>query len=284
MTRVIGPDGRGVVLAGTDPRRAVADRVWLEDAGIPAEIPADLGLRAMPRADQFSPSADPRQEQATFWTTAVRRPSVVVDGDEAAYAIPGADAAIGSRDAAIEQLGAALDVTPPRRVSVFGGAWVGDGEPEYAEAASFAASCAGAGIEVVTGGYGGVMRAASESAAAAGGTAIGVTVASFSERVSVNASLTHEIEADDVFARFPLICDAEAWVAFPGGVGTLTEIALCWNLVQTGSVSPRPLIIVGERWDRALSVFRELLIAEHVHFDLVRPVTTGAEAFAALER
>jgi uncharacterized protein (TIGR00730 family) len=282
LTRIIGPDGRGVVVATADSRRAAAHRVWLEDRGIPAEVPADLGLRAMPRPDRFDPSADPRLDQARFWAAAVRRPSIVVDDEVACHAIPGGDARVDEPDEALRLLEESLDVTPPRRFAVFGGAWVGEGEPEYAEASEFARRCAEAGIEVVTGGYGGVMGAATRAAAEAGGTAIGVTVASFSERVAVNAWLTHEVEADDVFARFPLICDAEAWIAFPGGVGTLTEIALCWNLVQTGSVAPRPLVIVGERWDRALATFRELLLAEHVHFDLVRSVPRADQAFEAV--
>jgi uncharacterized protein (TIGR00730 family) len=282
LTRVIGPDGRGVVVATPDPRAASRHRTWLEDGGIPAEVPADLGLRAMPKVDQFAPHADPRTEQARFWAAAVRRPSIVVDGDEAAAALPGGEATTGGRDAVLEELASSLDLSGPRRVAIFGGAWVREDEPEYEEAATFASRCAAAGIDVVTGGYGGVMGAASRGAAEAGGQAIGVTVASFSERVGVSEWVTHEIEADDVFARFPLICDAEAWVAFPGGVGTLTEIALCWNLVQTGSVSPRPLVIVGERWDRALATFRELLLAEHVHFDLVRPAASGSEAFEAI--
>ena len=282
MTRVVGPDGRGVVVATADPRRAVDHRVWLEDRGMPAEIPADLGLRGMPRPDQFDPDADPRLEQARFWAAAVRRPAAVVDDEAVCHATPDGVAVVDAPEAALRTLARALDEPPPRRIAVFGGAWVGEDEPEYAEASAFARRCAEAGIEVVTGGYGGVMGAASRGAAGAGGRAIGVTVASFSQRVPVNDALTHEIEAADVFARFPLICDAEAWVAFPGGVGTLTEIALCWNLVQTGSVAPRPLVIVGERWDRALATFRELLLAEHVHFDLVRAAPTADGAFEAV--
>jgi predicted Rossmann-fold nucleotide-binding protein len=124
------------------------------------------------------------------------------------------------------------------------------------------------------------MDAVSRGATEAGGTVLGVTIGSFSEQVPVNRWLTHEVEARDLFARLPLICDAEAWVAFPGGVGTLAEVALCWNLVQTGSIEARPIAIVGERWDRALASFRELLLAEGAHFDLIRP---AASADAALE-
>jgi predicted Rossmann-fold nucleotide-binding protein len=126
------------------------------------------------------------------------------------------------------------------------------------------------------------MGAVSKGAADARGTVVGVTIGAFSEHVPVNEWLTHEVEATDLFARLPLICDAEAWVAFPGGVGTLSEVALCWNLVQTESVAPRPLIIVGEQWDRALKTFRELLLAEDVHFDLLRHAASAEAAFDQL--
>jgi predicted Rossmann-fold nucleotide-binding protein len=73
-------------------------------------------------------------------------------------------------------------------------------------------------------------------------------------------------------------------VAFPGGVGTLQEVALCWNLVQTTLAEPRPLVLVGETWDRQLRLFRELLrVSDPAHFDLVQPVADFDGMIAALE-
>lgn len=282
MHGVIGPGGRGVISADSNLSAATVLRSLLVEAGVPAVVPADVGLEAMPRWSAVDPFEDPRTGQARFWATAVRRPSIVAEGDGAVIALPGGSVVEVDLGGASAEAGEALDSPKPLRVAVFGGAWVGDTEPEYGEASAFGRLCAEAGVEVVNGGYGGIMAAVSRGAAEARGTVVGVTIGSFSEQVTVNRWLTHEVEAEDLFARLPLICDAEAWVAFPGGVGTLSEVALAWNLVQTESVAPRPLVIVGERWDRALKTFRELLIAEDVHFDLVRPAISAHETFDQL--
>ena len=247
------------MVATADPSDALDDLHRLRSRGVPATTPAEAGLR------RPAPLDDAR-EAAGFWSTATRRTAVATDGRGRWLAIPGRDAVRADRDA---PPGPDAHATPPR-VAVFGGAWVEEEEPEHLQARRLGRLAAEAGLEVVNGGYGGIMAAVSRGAVEAAGTVLGVTVGSFSEQVAVNRWLTHEVEARDLFARFPLICDAEAWVAFPGGVGTLAEVALCWNLVQTGSVEARPLVIVGERWDRALSGFRDLLLAEGVHFDLIR--------------
>jgi octanoyl-[GcvH]:protein N-octanoyltransferase len=54
-----------------------------------------------------------------------------------------------------------------------------------------------------------------------------VTISAWDEMGTVNRWLTHEVVARDLFARLPVITDADAWVAFSGGVGTLQEVALC---------------------------------------------------------
>jgi predicted Rossmann-fold nucleotide-binding protein len=101
----------------------------------------------------------------------------------------------------------------------------------------------------------------------------------------VNEWLTHEVVARDLFARLPLITDAEAWVAFPGGVGTLQEVALCWNLVQNGLADPRPLIVVGDRWKRLEGSFRDILIvSDPAHLELVTQVSTAEEALAVVRK
>ncbi|MGH2674521.1 MAG: LOG family protein [Actinomycetota bacterium] len=268
--RVIGAGGRGVVVATPDPAAALEDVRWLREAGVPATTPADAGLRAIAGFADASSSA-------AFWSAATRRAAVATEREERIVVRPGQPAGPVPPD----PIGLVGD-EPPARVAVFGGAWVGEEEPEFAEASRLGTALGQAGVGVVNGGYGGIMAAVSRGALEAGGTVVGVTISSFSEEVPVNPWLTHEVEADDLFARLPLICDAEAWVAFPGGVGTLSEVALCWNLIQTESLSPRPLIIVGERWDRALATFRQLLLAEGVHFDLVRPAVSADAALDAV--
>jgi hypothetical protein len=49
-----------------------------------------------------------------------------------------------------------------------------------------------------------------------------------------------------------LIEGCDAALALPGGPGTLTEIALTWNLMIIGSLSRRPLILIGSGWQNVL--------------------------------
>jgi predicted Rossmann-fold nucleotide-binding protein len=72
-------------------------------------------------------------------------------------------------------------------------------------------------------------------------------------------------------------------VAFSGGVGTLKEVALCWNLVQTGSADPRPLVVVGDRWQALLDTLRErLILTRPEHLDLVHHVDDAESALPLL--
>ena len=286
MHGVIGPGGRGVIIvSGQNLERARETKEWLAGEDIRAMIPAEEGLFGR-RGARHRPVLGPEMtNEGWFWATALRRPAVV-QAERVTVAFPDSSAVESDRGGALDALRDHLDDRPQPRVAVFGGAWVSEDEPEYGEAMTFGRLCAEGRLEIVNGGYGGIMAAVSRGAAEAPalGTIVGVTIGSFSERVAVNRWLTHEVEAADLFARLPLICDAEAWVAFPGGVGTLAEIALCWNLVQTESVPPRPLIIVGEHWDRALRTFRELLRAEAAHFELVLPAASAEEAFDIVEQ
>ena len=273
---VAGPGRRGVVVATPDPARARRDREWLEDAGIPAALPGDLGLTLKRATGLDGPGG-----AAAGWAAAMRRPAVESVDHEVHVA--GATSSTRPQGDPLDAVRTAIEERFAARVAVFGGAWVAPDEPEFAEAVRFGRRLGDAGVEIVTGGYQGIMAAASRGCAERRGPAVvGVTIEPWSLRVPVNEWLSLELEARDLFARLPVICDADAWVAFPGGVGTLSEIALCWSLVQTSSVEPRPLVIVGERWDRALRAFRELLFTEEVHFDLVRPVDTADAAFEFL--
>jgi hypothetical protein len=59
------------------------------------------------------------------------------------------------------------------------------------------------------------------------------------------------IEAPTLFARLEhLVRDAAAYVALPGGNGTLVEIALAWEYLRRGLILPRPLVAWREPWQR----------------------------------
>jgi uncharacterized protein (TIGR00730 family) len=268
MDPVLGPDRRGVILLSDALLPEVADA--LRGAGHNVVTSAEAGL-GVTRSDG--------QHAARTMAVGLRRPCVALD--EGVVAAPDGRTASGSDPMALVREAATSPIPP--RVAVFGGAWITEDEPEYEEIRRLGRWLAERDAHLVCGGYQGAMAAASRGVSEAGGTAVGVTIHEWEDMVPVNEWLTHELVARDLFARLPVITDADAWVAFPGGVGTLQEVALCWNLVQTELAQPRPLLLVGEGWDRQLRLFRELLrVSDPAHFDLVRPVASFEDVVEAL--
>ncbi len=138
-------------------------------------------------------------------------------------------------------------------ISVFGGSQPKPGDPNYLEAVELGKYLAQRGHTVLTGGYIGTMEAVSRGAAEAGGHVIGVTCEDL-ERwrpVSRNNWVLEEWRKQTLFDRLQtLIEKCDAAFALPGGPGTLTEIALTWNLMIIKSLPVRPLILIGNGWKK----------------------------------
>lgn len=148
--------------------------------------------------------------------------------------------------AAVDADSGKAGATSPR-VSVFGSG--AGGKADYDRARRLGAALARAGYAVLNGGYGGTMEAAAIGAREAGGRAIGVTCAEFTFRSGPNPHLAEVIEAPTLFARLErLVRDGDAYVALPGGNGTLAEIAMAWECMRRGLVDPRPLVAWSDPW------------------------------------
>ena len=136
-------------------------------------------------------------------------------------------------------------------ISVFGGSQPKEGSPAYQEAYELGKLLAEAGHTVLTGGYIGTMEAVSRGAAEAGGHVIGVTCAEI-ERwrpVKANGWVKEEWRRETLMERLQALVErCDAAIALPGGPGTLTEIALTWNLIIVHAMPPKLLILVGEGW------------------------------------
>jgi len=84
--------------------------------------------------------------------------------------------------------------------------------------------------------------------------------------VKANPWITEEWHFATLQERlFALINNADAFLALPGGVGTLAEITLSWNQLIAGVLSPRPLILIGSGWQATVRKFlaeQDLFIPE----------------------
>ncbi|NDJ54499.1 MAG: LOG family protein [Chloroflexi bacterium] len=137
-------------------------------------------------------------------------------------------------------------------VAVYGSSRGEAGSADYEQARSLGRQLAEAGFAVMNGGYGGTMQGVSQGANEAGGQVIGVTVELFESsgmRGGANPFVTEVVHFASLRERLlHLILACDAGVVLPGGLGTLTELMLTWNLVQVGEVPPRPFVLVGQAW------------------------------------
>lgn len=174
-------------------------------------------------------------------------------------------------------------------VSVFGSALVDPGTPDYDEARSLGRALAEAGYTIMTGGYGGAMEAASRGAHEAGGRVIGVTVDLFEKRgfrAGPNPYIDELIHYDTLSDRLRhLVAQCGAAVALPGGIGTLSEIALTWSLLQVGEIDAKPLIVMGKVWSDLLALlYGEGHYIRAEHMALVKTAQTNDEVLEHLRR
>ncbi len=144
--------------------------------------------------------------------------------------------------------------------SVFGGSAPRPGEPAYEEARALGEALARAGWTVATGGYMGVMEAASRGACEAGGHVIGVTCSQIESwrGLSANPWVKEETRFNTLRERLSHLVEfCDAALALPGGVGTLSEVALTWSLLQTGEIKRKPLVLVGALWAETMRTFMQ---------------------------
>ena len=91
------------------------------------------------------------------------------------------------------------------------------------------------------------MEAVSRGAAEAGGRVLAVTARVFGG--PANRWVAEETVVETWRDRlFKLIELGDAYVALPGGTGTLAEIAVVWEMLNKGILTPRPLVLLGDFW------------------------------------
>ena len=144
-------------------------------------------------------------------------------------------------------------------VTIFGGSKCREDSQEYREAKQLGARLAEEGFTICTGGYLGIMEAASRGAREKGGRVLGIVMNQF--KSEPNRYLTDKVATDHFYDRLQnLITRSLGFVAFRGGMGTVTEISLVWNKLTTGVIGKRPLVLVGECWKPVVEAWQANLV------------------------
>ena len=199
-------------------------------------------------------------------------------------------------ETALSELVEAFDVFSPYRetlkVTIFGSARTPPSDPLYELARQFGEAIAERGWMVVTGAGPGIMAAGMEGAGR-------------ENSFGVNIKLPHEQGANEFIAsdgklvemryfftrKVALTKESKAFVAFPGGFGTLDEVFELLTLLQNGKATPAPVVLMdtpeGTFWSSLLSFIDDEVSARGYvsQFDrrLFCVATTPSEAVAGIE-
>ncbi len=170
-----------------------------------------------------------------------------------------------------------------KTIAVFGSATPQAGDPDYRQAEGIGRLLAEAGFAVATGGYVGTMEAVSKGASEAGGHVIGVTCTAIEEiregQGGANRWVAEEIRFETLRERMlHLVINNDGIIVLPGGIGTLVEMALSWNLIQVGEISQRPLVLLGELWRETMAAFVQPAYIRPHDVPLVTLAATAEEA------
>ena len=168
-------------------------------------------------------------------------------------------------------------------VTIFGSARTKPGTPYYKAAQAIAKGLAKHQLAVITGGGPGIMAAANQGAAAAGGKSVGLNIELPHEQTG-NRFANQPVHFHYFFARkVSFVKYSLGYVFMPGGFGTLDEFFEVITLVQTGRIPQFPLILFGtEYWDGLLRwMKKELELRQHTispgDLDLVKVTDDPAE-------
>ena len=142
-----------------------------------------------------------------------------------------------------------------RMVTVFGGARVPVDSPLYADCIELGRLLAEASFVVATGGYTGTMEAVLRGAREAGAHTVGYTCATFERDFQPNLWVVEERKTRVLSARIQRLAgESDAFVVVHGGLGTLAELALVWNMMLAGELPAKPLVVVGPEWPKVIDV------------------------------
>jgi hypothetical protein len=169
------------------------------------------------------------------------------------------------------------DKNSERIVTIFGGSKCKEDSHEYQQAMEIGARLAEAGFTICTGGYLGVMEAASRGAREKGGRVFGIVMNQF--KSEPNRYLTDKVASAHFYERLQnLITRSVGFIAIRGGMGTVTEISLVWNKLQTGVLEPRPLVLLGESWKKVVQAWKENLVVSDADVSLLDFANSAEEA------
>lgn len=172
-----------------------------------------------------------------------------------------------------------------RAVTIFGSARLSPNTHWYKEAEKIGRLLGECGFTVITGGGPGIMEAANKGATEVGAISVGLNIELPNEQRQ-NSFVKRGKGFHYFFTRKVMLASSsDAYIYFPGGIGTMNEFFEIIEMIQTKKMQPIPIILVGkEFWDGLIDWQRKIMIDAHQLIEeedlkLFTIVDTAEEAF-----
>ncbi len=180
------------------------------------------------------------------------------------------------------------------RVTIFGSARAQPGSFAYDEVKRAATALTELGCDIITGGGPGLMQAANEGSSLADPSdeshSMGIRVQLPFEQ-EVNAFVEQAFEHKTFFTRLHhFVLTSDAYIVAPGGIGTVLELMMIWQLLQVKHIQGTPLILVGQMWSDLVGWARTHLestqppLANPEDIDIPYCVDTADEAIEIIKK
>jgi len=151
-------------------------------------------------------------------------------------------------------------------ISIFGSARTKPDHEYYHMATNLAKRLCDEGFGVITGGGPGIMEAANKGAHEAGGASVGLNIdLPFEQNDNRYIDSDKNLDHRYFFIRKVMFVKyAQAFIAMPGGFGTLDELFEVLTLIQTKKITPVPVILFGsEFWSGMKDWIQETMLGKH---------------------
>lgn len=156
-----------------------------------------------------------------------------------------------------------------KTITIFGSSIPREEEDQYNFAYQLGSALAKDGFNICTGGYGGIMEAASKGAFDNGGLVYGVTVDGWENQP--NPYITIEVREKRLFERIEKLLElGDAYIILQGGTGTLLEFAAVWEFANKNLQQPKPIICHSQMWKEVVDVMNKQMELENRRSDLIR--------------
>lgn len=164
-------------------------------------------------------------------------------------------------------------------ITIFGSSKPIKNEQQYLTAYNLGKQLAQNDFDICTGGFNGIMEAASKGAREGGAEAIGVTVNLWNGHT--NKYVSKEIVCDTLFDRIDKLIElGDGFVVLQGGTGTLLELAAVWEYFNKGLLAEKPIVCHSGIWKVIVSEMNKQMKLEGRNYEMVKTLDTVDEITA----